>query len=200
MEGVGTVVNVISDNYGFAGKEFINLIVKLKDSLKKDFNSIITLLGSDKNYTKQSNALAIILLADGIVSKMIFEDAPLTLNDAKCYLRQDIDEAERYYNIILDYANSNTNKFYDGKNPLSGEVWGKIARTNGEIESFNFIPQKLYDLLDSKGISWNGVKEKLATKGYIQKSNDRGYAITQKLNGTSTRLIRVKNIYKGKDK
>jgi len=200
IENGNEVVNVILNNYGYAGKEFIE-IIQNKEDLFEEYNNIVENLKKEQNSPKQINAIATILLADKIVSETIFKDNAITLEEAKDYFTKDIDEADRYIDLIIDIANANINNFYDVNNnfPPSGQVWGKIEKTTdgkGNIMYYYFIPNKLYEILKDNEINWNGIKRKMADKGYVirdEKTNE--YTQNQKINGTQQRLIKIKNIY-----
>ena len=194
------IVNSILNNYGFAGKEFVE-IIQNKEDLFAEYNNIVENLKKDQNSPKQINSIATILLADKIVSEMIFKDNSITLEEAKDYFTKDIDEADRYIDLIIDTANANINNFYDSNNsfPPSGQIWGKVEKTTdgrGSIMYYNFVPTKLYEILEDNNINWNGIKKKMANKGYIikdEKTNE--YTMNTKINGTQQRIIKIKNIY-----
>ncbi|MGN1298317.1 MAG: DUF927 domain-containing protein [Clostridia bacterium] len=200
IENGNEVVNLILNNYGFAGKEFIK-IIQNKEDLFDEYNNIVEMLKKDQNSPKQINAIATILVADKIVSELIFEDNSITLEEAKDYFTKDIDEADRYIDLIIDIANANINNFYDSNNtfPPSGQVWGKLEKTTdgrGAIMYYYFIPSKLYEILKENEINWNGIKKKMADKGYVirdEKTNE--YTMNTKINGTQQRAIKIKNIY-----
>lgn len=194
------IVNSILNNYGFAGKEFVE-IIQNKEDLFAEYNNIVENLKKDQNSPKQINSIATILLADKIVSEMIFKDNSITLEEAKDYFTKDIDEADRYIDLIIDTANANINNFYNSNNsfPPSGQIWGKVEKTTdgrGSIMYYNFVPTKLYEILEDNNINWNGIKKKMANKGYIikdEKTNE--YTMNTKINGTQQRIIKIKNIY-----
>jgi len=200
IENGNEVVSLILNNYGFAGKEFIE-IIQNKEDLFEEYNKIISELKKEENSPKQINAIATILLADKIVSESIFNDSSITLVEAKDYFTKDIDEADRYIDLIIDIANANINNFYDSNNgyPPSGQIWGKLEKTTdgkGSIMYYYFIPNKLYEILKENEINWNGIKKKMADKGYIvrdEKTNE--YTQNQRINGTQQRVIKIKNIY-----
>jgi len=201
IENGNNVVNLILNNYGHAGKEFIEIIQK-KEDLFTQYNDLIEELKKDNNSPKQINSIATILLADRIVSKQIFKDNPITLEESKEYFTKDIDEADRYIDLIIDTANANINNFYDGAKefPPSGQIWGKLEKTTdglGSIMYYDFIPTKLYQLLEENNINWNGIKKKMLDKGYIAKDTDGKFSFNTRINGTQQRVIRVKNIYFG---
>lgn len=199
IENGNKTVNIILNNYGFAGKEFIG-IIQNKENLFDEYKKIVEELKKEQNAPKQINAIACILLADKIVSEMIFNDKPITLEEAKDYFTKDIDEADRYIDLIIDIANANINNFYDCNNefPPSGQVWGKLEKTTdgrGSIIYYDFIPTKLYQILEENNINWNGIKRKMADKGYIVKSKEGKYQITTRMPSGNQKMIKIKNIY-----
>ncbi len=204
IENGNQVVDLILKNYGFAGKIIIEAVQKKKDILD-EFKNISEELKKHISYTKQINSIACILVADKILSSLIFEDEPIKIDDIKDYINKDTDEADRYINYIIDIANANLNRFVDSpslkadnnKIPI-GEIWGRVITDgNGEIEYYCFIPNKLYEILKNNRIDWTGIKKKFANKGYIEinQTKDRNeYTISQKINKVTTRVIKLKNI------
>lgn len=206
VENGNEVVNFILNNYGHAGKEFIEIIQNMsKDELYKLRNKYVEELKKITKYKKQINAMSVILVADYIVSKYIFNEKALTVEEIKEYIRNDTDEADRYIDLIIDIANANINNFYDSNKtfPPSGQVWGKLEKTTdgkGEIIYYDFIPTKLYEILNDNNISWNGIKKKMANKGYVKKDEKtKEYTMNTKIGGTQQRVIKIKNIYFDKD-
>ena len=201
IENGNEVVNFIKENYGWAGKDFIKILQGIdKERLYELRNNYILELNKITKYKKQSNAMSIILVADYIVSKYIFNEKPLTIEDIKEYIRNDTDEADRYIEFIIDTANSNINNFYDTNNsfPPSGQVWGKIEKTTdgkGVIMYYDFIPTKLYQILEENNINWNSIKKKMADKGYVKQDKNGKYQISTRMPNGVQRLIRIKNIH-----
>ena len=139
------------------------------------------------------------MTADYIVSKKIFKDEPISIEEVKKYIREDTDETGRYINLIIDIANANINNFYDSNNafPPSGQIWGRLEKTTdgkGTIMYYDFIPTRLYQILEENNISWNSIKKKMADKKYIITKNGK-YQINTRINGTQQRIIKIKNIY-----
>lgn len=198
IENGNEVVNLILENYGFAGKKFIE-IIQNKEDLFEDYNHIVSELKKDNSSPKQINSIAIILLADKIVSELIFSDTAITFEEAKEYFTKDIDEADRYIDLIIDIANANINNFYDSSSsfPPSGQIWGNLEKTHdgkGAIIYYDFIPTRLYQILDENNINWNGIKKKLADKGYVIKTPKGNYQMPIRMPSGVQKMIRIKNI------
>lgn len=201
VENGNEIVNLILNNYGFAGKEFAEIIQK-RTTLFDEYNELIEELKKDTTSPKQVNAIAAIMLADEIASKEIFKDKTITLEEAKDYFTKDIDEADRYIELIIDIANANINNFYDSSNnfPPSGQIWGKLEKTTdgkGSIIYYDFIPTKLYQILEENGINWDGIKKKMAQKGYVVTDKHGKYQIPLAMPNGKQRLVKIKNIYFG---
>ena len=111
----------------------------------------------------------------------------------------------RYIELIIDIANANINNFYDSSKsfPPSGQIWGKLEKTSdgkGSIMYYDFIPTKLYEILNDNNINWNGIKKKMADKGYVKKDEkEKGYTMNVKIEGTQQRIIKIRNIYFDRD-
>lgn len=198
VEDGNAVVRFIQENYGFAGKEFVNLI-RNREELQTIQQHFVKELNEITEYKKQINAFSIIMTADYIVSKKIFKDEPISIEEVKKYIREDTDETGRYINLIIDIANANINNFYDSNNafPPSGQIWGRLEKTTdgkGTIMYYDFIPTRLYQILEENNISWNSIKKKMADKKYIITKNGK-YQINTRINGTQQRIIKIKNIY-----
>lgn len=207
IENGNEVVNFILENHGFAGKEFIEIIKKRKN-LSDDFKAAFNELKQYTKYQKQAQQIAVLYLANKISSEEIFGDTPLTIDELKEYLTTDIDKTDRIIDIIIDTANANINNFYYcsvGKEPVkpSGQIWGRIEKTtdgNGSIMYYDFIPKKLYEILENNNTDWNAIKGRMAEKGYVVKDEKTGkYQLKQRIDGTPQRVIRIKNIYFDKE-
>ena len=187
IEDGNEVVNFIQENYGFAGKDFIEKIQDIEE-VRKIQQDFVEKLNKIIQYKKQVNAFSLILTADWIVSKEIFEDEPLKMEEIQDYIRTDTDETERIYNIILDWFYENINKFNNTSG--IGEVWGKYEKTDEEITSIYVISKVLKDFLDDNNINFNGIKEKLLEAEYLETRN-REFTIPVNINGTKVRCIKI---------
>lgn len=176
IENGKEVVNFLVNNYGFAGKEFVENLPSVEELQKRHTEIFNKLNERYKSTGKQTNAIATVLLADELTSKNIFEDNPLTIEQAEKYFTKDIDEAERIYNLIVDWLFININKFEGFSNI---ENWGKyIAIEDGEdkeIQYFYINSKILKDFLQSNNISFKGIQNKLFDKGILEKNSQGRY-------------------------
>lgn len=123
---------VITQNYGFAGHEFIEYlqsdgaIDRINNLQKKYYRDILKNGGTDK----QSASVSAILAADHIATELIFKDGNnLTVEDmAKIMLKkEEVNVNKRAYDYILELVARNPNRFYPSESgDYQGEVWGKI--------------------------------------------------------------------------
>lgn len=189
IEDGNAVVNFIQENYGFAGKDFIERIQNIEEirNIQQDY---VKKLNEKIKYKKQVNAFSLILTADYIISTQIFEDKTLELEEIQDYIREDTDETTRVYNLILDWFYENINKFNNTSG--IGEVWGKYERNGKEITSIYVISKVLKDFLADNNINFNGVKEKLLEKEYIETRNCvKEFTIPTDINGTKIRCVKI---------
>lgn len=163
VENGKEIVNFLIENYGFAGKEFIENLPDTEDLQRRHVQIFDELEKVNPSTGKQTNAIATILLADEIVSRTIFYDEPLSIEQGAKYFQKNIDESDRIYNLILEWFYQNISKF---KSETQNEIWGRYDESSN---IFWVIPKVLNDFLNSNNISWNGVKNKLFEKGYIEK-------------------------------
>lgn len=184
------VSSVVQENYGFAGRRFVEYLQemetgKLMERYREIFDELCKLDTTDK----QAMAMACILLADEIAVKLFFiEEEALRIDQVKQYLQSayDVDVAERAYQSVLNWAAKNPVRFEDPKAPDSpnkGEVWGKI---DGDILILN--RDVLLDFLNKSSFDYTAVSKKWAEKGYLMR-NSQGKMVHQ------TRVYGIKTSY-----
>lgn len=123
---------IINENYGFAGREFVEYLqengnIEKVNALQKQYYK--ELLKSDST-DKQAASASAILAADHIVTELIFQDGNnLTVEDmAKIMTKKDeVNVNSRAYDYILELVARNPNKFKTNDfGEYQGEAWGKI--------------------------------------------------------------------------
>lgn len=171
---------IFKSNYGFAGKEFIDVIKDIGAEQIMDIQKDIQkqIFDSDK-MQKQSISLSIVLTADKIATDYLFQDdAYIDLEEAKKVLidRNDLSDNERCYQYILGEVAVNAAKF-DPFSPTS-EKWGIIE------DGYAIIYSNVFDSMCKKGgfskkafLTWADKKELLqAEKGRLNKLKKIGGA------------------------
>lgn len=192
------VVNIITNNYGFAGKIFIENIKKIDNKslniiYKNEYEELMKISNTEE---KQALNMALILLADMLACEFIFtKERPLEPEDVKEYMftKEEIDVSQRAYETILDECTLNKSRFsildcnstnpVDGGYTGTGEFWGQIS--NYEI---TINKHKLEELLSKNGFSFKKTMKDWLKKGYIEKNS-------QGKNYTKTSVNGIKSYY-----
>lgn len=123
---------VINENYGFAGREFVEMMQRegftewINEVQKHCFRELLKHDGTDK----QAASASAILAADYFATEFIFKDGnALTVDDMAKIMtkKEDVDVNARAFEYIMELVARNPNKFTtNGYGDYQGEVWGKI--------------------------------------------------------------------------
>lgn len=178
FENGNKVVNLVCNNYGFAGQEFIKVVQELGfDELKKiqeNWLDIIRNAGDDKE-EKQMIPLSVLLTADQIAEEYIFKDG-IQLDFTTCFnqlkSKDDVSEYSRAYEFILSEISTNRNMFSDNfLNPITyGQVWGSFDSYNGE-QYCCIHTNKFREMCDKGNISAKGFAKWLDKNDLLHKNN-----------------------------
>lgn len=181
--------SILKENYGFCGREFVEIIKDLGnqelEDIRKNFQD--ELLKNPKVMQKQSISLSIILTADYIAEKYLFNDGVLiNQNDYELTLESvdSVSDNQRCYEYLIDKIHMNDNRFRDNSDNI--EKWGTI-----ESGYAAFFVQAFKDLCKAGGynsktfLSWADKKGLLDTQG----SNKTK---VKKIDGKSYRCIYLK--------
>lgn len=187
-DGIG-VCNFLKNNYGNAGKVFIDYIKELgEDEIKKLFKEKYDeIMQLDKTEEKQAINMAVILLADELACRCIFKkEQPLTRENVAPYMfsKEEIDNTARSYETFLDECEINKNKFNDSSN---GEYWG--VKDDYEI---TIITKKLQDILAKNGFNYKKSLQGWVEKGFIEKYEDGKFSRSLSKCGVKANYIVVK--------
>jgi hypothetical protein len=141
FENGNQVVETIKQNYGFAGRMFIDAIEQISmeriKEIQQEFLQRITdraqALEVEKE-EKQSLPMSILLTADKIATDYIFNDGIyLDFNTCVDLLKNkgEVSENERAYDFILSEVAINISKFKPDKHTdeYKGEIWGSIENS-----------------------------------------------------------------------
>lgn len=179
------VVSIINNNYGFAGKMFIDAVENIGfDEIKKMQNDFLIKiidrakeLGQEKE-EKQTIPLSVMLTADKIATDYIFKDG-IYLDFDRCVNtlknKGDVSENDRAYEFIMSEISININKFVpDDDGNYRGECWGCIDDGYAIIlvNAFNRICEK--GNFSNKGfLSWAVKKDLIVQSGGKNTKNKR---------------------------
>ena len=115
FENPGSTAELVKRNYGYAGREFVEVIKELgTDKIREIQQEFARKLADDEKMQKQSLSLSIVLTADKIVTDYLFKDGQyISLEEAKEVLvdRNELSDNERCYQFILDKVAMNPARF-----------------------------------------------------------------------------------------
>lgn len=125
------LVNVLSDNYGFAGREFVELlqedgVMEIVEARQKNFFQ--DLLERDTT-DKQAASAAAMVAADSFATDMIFQDGNgLTVDDIAKWLtkKDDVDVNKRALDYLYELVLRNPMHFKPNDfGTYASEIWGR---------------------------------------------------------------------------
>lgn len=178
--------DIVKKNYGFAGKDFVDLIQSIGiDKIKAIQSDFIAKLADNDKMQKQNLSMSIILTADKLITDYLFKDGQyIPLEEAKEILtdRVDVSDNERCYEYVLSEIDINRYKF----EPDSLERWGVIE--NG----YAIIHNNVFDRICQKGgfsrqafLKWSEKRNLIQTQGGKNTKN-------KKFDGKSCRCVFLK--------
>lgn len=180
---------IINQNYGFAGREFIEHLqqegmFEKVNALQKEYYR--ELLKSDST-DKQAASASAILTADHIATELFFKDNNnLTVQDmAKIMTKKDeVNVNTRAYDYILELVARNPNKFKTNDfGDYQGEVWGKIDGNH------IYIIKSVFDReMQSAGFNSTAFLSWAKRMDYLLTSKERR-TIVSRVAGTPTNCV-----------
>lgn len=169
------VCKVIDNNYGFAGKEFIEAVLALGldevAKIQQDFYSQIEKLSAGTKEEKQMLPLSVLLAADKIATDFLFKDGIyLDVEDLVVQLkdREDVSEYARAYEWLKSELSVQCNHFirFDDQEGVSGELWGKIEG------DYTYIYKSAFDRICEQG--------NISPRGFLSWAKSRDLIRTDK--------------------
>ena len=198
FENGNYVVETIKQNYGFAGRMFIDVIQEIGldriKEMQQEFLYRITQRAKDlgvENEEKQTLPMSILLTADKIATDYLFQDNEyLDFNTCVDLLKNkgEVSENERAYEFIMSEVAINISKFKPDEHSgeYRGEVWGAID--NGYVIILNNAFSRICDKgnFSSKSfLSWAG------KQGLIDMQSGKNTK-TKRINGSVSRCVWLK--------
>lgn len=123
------VLAIIKANYGFAGREFVERLQEdgATDQAKEVYADFYKHITQSDTTEKQAMAGAVLLTADYLATKWIFQDDhALKYEEIVEYLqtKTEVDINERAYDYICETVAANAQRFQQSNE--NGEIWGKF--------------------------------------------------------------------------
>ena len=183
-----TVANTIRENYGWAGKEFIEYVKLISvEALRTRYKQIFDEIMQKCDTTdKQAYSMALILLADELSCRCIFpQDTPIQVEDISKYLHSNktVDIAERAYEWCINWIARNQNRFMPDQN---GEIWGKIEQDFALVNK-----EVLVEQLRLGGFEYGSVSRKWAENGYIIRNSQGKFIHNTKVYGAKANYVKI---------
>lgn len=167
IDDINDLCSVWRNNYGFAGKMFIDYIKTIdKEELIKKYNKYLQQFIKTGGTGKQSMAGAMLMLADELSNDCIFkDDLKLTLNDfAGIILNEDeVSRSERYHDMLFDWITEKMRHFNGSENV---DQWGKFIKYGREIKEVRII-KTVIDREFFKDVQSKPILCEWKKKGYI---------------------------------
>ena len=177
FENPHEVANIIRNNYGFFGKDYIKEIQQVGfEKIGKRFNELYDEITKTTEITdKQANSLVSMIVADEIVVNKFFEDEnSLTVEDVKEYInnKNEIKTSIRAKEYIKDIINMNAKRFDENN---FGECWGKFKEVNSGYLVCYINAQVLYRELKKGGFEFETVKKEWDDMKFLYKNSAGRY-------------------------
>lgn len=201
LEDGNRTVGILTEHYGHAGRMLVEYLQGVeKKSLQEEYKGYFDEMCKLDTTEKQAMAMACILLADRILTEVIFTDeTAFSVDDVKIYLRSasEVDVAERSYQTVLNWIAKNPVRFQNPNIPDAtnkGEVWGRIDGNETEpgtppVAVIN--KDVLCDFLEKGGFDYMAVSKKWAEKEYLVK-NSQGKCVHQtKVYGIKASYVKI---------
>ena len=165
--------NLVKNNYGHAGKIYIDYIEQImqadSECIKREYKELFKdVIDTTDTTDKQALSMALMLLADRLACDCIFDEEPLTIEDVKQYVVPEsaVRVEERAYSEVVSLISRNKNKFDDCANDIWGKIQDDIVMVNKQV-----LEQELNKL----GFDFNSIKKGWAKRDYILKNTAGRY-------------------------
>lgn len=154
FESPQETADLIRDNYGFAGKRFVDAIKQMDaPEIRKIHKKYCDRMTARETMQKQVISMAAFLTADEIATKYLFQDGKcLTPDEVSRYLtnRQQVSDGARCYNYLIGVYEEKAQHFNIEFNNI--DQWGELDHEDG-VEYINFHVNAFNELVTGAGFS-----------------------------------------------
>lgn len=184
-DGIG-VSRIIKQNYGFAGKKFVEALSEdIFSEAQQSYERYFKELSSGTTTEKQAMAASMILTADELADNFIFKTGKhLTVSQISEFLKSkaSVSVGERGYAYMCDWVAMNTNRF-KSEESNSGDCYGVIDNDFAYINNTVFRKAAGDAGFDARALlSW------MKTNGFIQ-TRGRAFTKNKRINGIATECV-----------
>lgn len=173
-------VEILKNNYGFAGREFIRILTQelCPEMIREEFDIIRRRLKDKTNgqnvLEKQLNSFAMLLLADKIATEYIFCDGIYLDEDKFIAMLKTTEEADTMLNAykrISDMIITSRNRHF---NDYSNEFWGRLVKSPTGLQTIvHILPNSFNELCEKCEVNPKEMKNYLFDKGLLEGTQDK---------------------------
>ena len=185
---------VIKNNYGFAGRDFVSVLYSsdaMQELVRNEFMAIYKQLCTNDTTEKQAMAAALILTADRFFCQWILGTKDyLSIDDISGYLatKREVSVGERGYNYICDWIATNQKRFETTQSaPENGEIYGKFGN-DGYVYIIRSVFKKA---VEAEGYSEKSLLSYFKENGLIA-TRGRNMTKGKRINRTLVECIALK--------
>ncbi len=181
------LAGLFSENYGSAGRLFIEEYQKDPSAAKRIYDEYFGKLVRLDATGKQASAMAAILTGDRLACEYLFKnETPISAETAARFMKSDtaVSAAKRAREFTEGLIAANVNMFSPGN--ISREIWGKI---DGDTVLFN--KTILCRELKNEGYSFEAVKNEWVSDGFLVRNPDGRFDHCTSCYGTKARYIKL---------
>lgn len=187
--------SVIKNNYGFAGRDFVELLYSsetMTDMARCEFQQSYRELCKNDTTEKQAMAAALILTADKLFCQWILGMSDfLTVDDISKYLatKREVSVGERGYNYVCDWIGANQNRFATSNRiPENGEIYGIF----GSIDNYVYIIRNIFiRTVEQEGYNAKSLLSYFKENGLIS-TRGRNMTKGKRINGNLVECVALK--------
>ena len=179
------LLDFFGKNHGFAGKAFVEAVLKIRQArIKERLQEIrtevsIKVQGTNKS-VGQIEPVSIMLLADEIAEEHIFQDGiRISQDEAISWMADEktANQNERFYDSLMDSVVQNSGKFENLGLTVDMNIqqyWGRYYNDE-KGERVAVLPKVLKQLADEENLDMKLFLEFLDEKGLLEKDADGNY-------------------------
>lgn len=184
VENGNLVANFVRTHFGCAGEQYINQLKK-EDVGKLYADAFTSILEQTDTTDKQAGAMALILAADNIASRLFWQDErALRVEDVQGYLASvsEVDVAERAYQFMCNAIGENSINFSDMPKLTWGAFVGEHVYINKNV---------LNRLMEEAGFDFDAVKTSWAERGYLERNKQGKFHHVRKINQIKAMYVKL---------